>query len=70
MDAGGIKGEYSGPTAQKISLRLANAPDKKNLDALLNGSPLKVTTHDGWISLILPATKSDKPCRFEITQNQ
>jgi len=68
MQTGRIKGEYSGAYPQKISIRFANPPDKKNLHAIMNGSTVRLAVKDGWISLVLPAASAGEPCRFEIMQ--
>jgi hypothetical protein len=66
MSADGIKGDYTGPAPQQLSVRLLMPSDKKTIHATINGITAKSVLKDGWITLHLPASNDETPCKFKI----
>lgn len=61
-----IKGTYVGRGAQKLSVRFEKPIAGQSIQAIVNGRRAKCMVEEGWVSIVLPEMKADKPCHFEI----
>ncbi|MEO5600102.1 MAG: hypothetical protein ABIR06_04170 [Cyclobacteriaceae bacterium] len=68
MEQNEIKGEYSGKSSQKLSVRFDKNHVGKTVEVLINGTAAQSKTKDGWISILLPSASNTTPCSFSIKQ--
>ncbi len=68
MGHGYIKGNYSGHTEQKISVRFSKPVNRKKVQLNIDGRVTEYKLKDGWMNFVLPATKSGNPCNFELRE--
>jgi hypothetical protein len=61
-----IKGDYSGPISQQLSVRLAKPLNEKLIHVIINDNSAIFNIKDGWIIIVLPPAELKKPCSFEI----
>ncbi|MBN2292232.1 MAG: hypothetical protein JXM70_07395 [Pirellulales bacterium] len=62
-----MSGHYCGESPQRLCVRFPKPGHKTAARATINGSPAEATsTEDGKVFVLLPATPTERPCRFDI----